>query len=1171
MAFPLQASLLFPSFSLLIVFLPFLFISRKMASSLEELLAEEGFRGRRSGMTSRASFRAEAAMKSRLSSEKSRRDSPSGFSGHRIDFERRSSDDLARYILKGKLPRNNSGNSSRRPRDNLVSREKINVKAKKEIKERIFSNDMPNNKTLNSEGIKESEITEIGVKEDARVKDIYSDKAFNSERSETSSELNREKHRQSLSSNKKFPTFGDGNKKIVKKPESSYDNPVRSFKNAKSFEDDQRAKRDDSSLSISTLALDEVAVKAMVSILNSHIKRFLKDEEFRITLHNNCFSSLNFFENEEDQNIEHQVITNLEQAIEVVEKATEGAASSKDLKKASLQLSMIANFNSNNSENGCILGISDSRLSACAHVYLSVIYKLQKKDRVSAKYLLQVFCDSPFSARTLLLPELWEYLFFPHLSHLKVWYNQEADSLLNTPSKIRKLKLLNKVYNEILDSGTYQFAVYYKDWLTEGIEAPSLPSIHIPTMSVHEVQPADSQDHSSGLGRPSDPFSPQPMVSKKLYEAVFCHSTKPGIYEAKDDVEADTFDNGTTTSDSTSVEVKLALTYPSEIVKYLDGERVKDFLDSATDNKFLSDNVILSASKEERKLVEVSVSPETDMNDETRKSNRPEEPAVDGHMLNTVSNAKENVLILKNFAKSIFGLQQTEDSHDLTISAFSHSSEVQPIKVLATYEDKLDGTYEYFDNGSFLESVPQDFICPLTGKLFDNPVTLETGQTFEKEAIKEWFNQGNRTCPVTGKTLECATVPFSNFILKRVIDSWKLEHCSHLLAVASQVLSNSVKHESMARYETTIFILEQLLTTFSREERVANAKHFVSLGGLEFLIGRINSGDLEEKTRVAALISCCIEADASCRNQIARKVDKRCLFELLHSKQPKYRRNAVFLLTELLCLSRRKDVKLFLTGLENEEIRNTMRILLIYLQNCQPEERPWVSMLLLHLDLLIEPQEYSIYKEEAVDAIAMALEDSLTDEKIRENSCRALLALGGRFSASGKSLTESWILNQAGFNNNYETDSEEDDLLLDDSFAMKDEEETINEWLKNLSTSLIGNGKRSFLVTMSKCLAAGNLDLVKTCLTTIAWLSSALSDAEYHISAFSALISRLKENLENGERIEHKVLASMSLLNFKCRVLLMTIAEEIVIPLRRLVEVTWTAKKLYAIISGEYL
>jgi hypothetical protein len=65
----------------------------------------------------------------------------------------------------------------------------------------------------------------------------------------------------------------------------------------------------------------------------------------------------------------------------------------------------------------------------------------------------------------------------------------------------------------------------------------------------------------------------------------------------------------------------------------------------------------------------------------------------------------------------------------------------------------------------------------------------------------------------------------------------------------------------------------------------------------------------------------------------------------------------------------------------------------------------------------------------------MALESSLTDEKVREQSCRALNVLGGIFSASGNSSTESWILKQAGFDKNHEVNSREDNLLLDDPLS----------------------------------------------------------------------------------------------------------------------------------------
>lgn len=73
--------------------------------------------------------------------------------------------------------------------------------------------------------------------------------------------------------------------------------------------------------------------------------------------------------------------------------------------------------------------------------------------------------------------------------------------------------------------------------------------------------------------------------------------------------------------------------------------------------------------------------------------------------------------------------------------------------------------------------------------------------------------------------------------------------------------------------------------------------------------------------------------------------------------------------------------------------------------------------------LQVEPRKYSIYREVAVDAITVALDQSLTDEKVRINCCRALLILGGRFSLPGELVNESWILKLAEFNDGCEVNS----------------------------------------------------------------------------------------------------------------------------------------------------
>ncbi|KAK6115202.1 hypothetical protein DH2020_007471 [Rehmannia glutinosa] len=71
---------------------------------------------------------------------------------------------------------------------------------------------------------------------------------------------------------------------------------------------------------------------------------------------------------------------------------------------------------------------------------------------------------------------------------------------------------------------------------------------------------------------------------------------------------------------------------------------------------------------------------------------------------------------------------------------------------------------------------PKDFVCPITGQIFNDPVTLETGQTYERKAIQEWMNRGNTTCPITRQPLSASSLPKTNYVLKRLITSWKDQH-----------------------------------------------------------------------------------------------------------------------------------------------------------------------------------------------------------------------------------------------------------------------------------------------------------------------------------------------------------------------------------------------------------
>ncbi|KAL0917756.1 hypothetical protein M5K25_012842 [Dendrobium thyrsiflorum] len=70
-------------------------------------------------------------------------------------------------------------------------------------------------------------------------------------------------------------------------------------------------------------------------------------------------------------------------------------------------------------------------------------------------------------------------------------------------------------------------------------------------------------------------------------------------------------------------------------------------------------------------------------------------------------------------------------------------------------------------------SIPLLFRCPISLDLFTDPVTLSTGQTYDRPSIEKWLAGGNSTCPVTMQRLpDFSVVP--NHTLRQYIDRWLL-------------------------------------------------------------------------------------------------------------------------------------------------------------------------------------------------------------------------------------------------------------------------------------------------------------------------------------------------------------------------------------------------------------
>ncbi|XP_074560161.1 U-box domain-containing protein 26-like [Curcuma longa] len=115
-------------------------------------------------------------------------------------------------------------------------------------------------------------------------------------------------------------------------------------------------------------------------------------------------------------------------------------------------------------------------------------------------------------------------------------------------------------------------------------------------------------------------------------------------------------------------------------------------------------------------------------------------------------------------------------------------------------------------------SVPELLRCPISLDLFNDPVTLSTGQTYDRASIEKWLAYGNLTCPVTMQRLhDTSFVP--NHTLRHLIEHWVLAnpatvfgHSSMFTAPikSTDVTLSTLKHNLQFRESTTMTKLETL-------------------------------------------------------------------------------------------------------------------------------------------------------------------------------------------------------------------------------------------------------------------------------------------------------------------------------------------------------------------------
>ncbi|KAJ5079250.1 phosphatidylinositol-4-phosphate 5-kinase related [Anaeramoeba ignava] len=128
-------------------------------------------------------------------------------------------------------------------------------------------------------------------------------------------------------------------------------------------------------------------------------------------------------------------------------------------------------------------------------------------------------------------------------------------------------------------------------------------------------------------------------------------------------------------------------------------------------------------------------------------------------ILKETQNLKENESLPKNFQNSHLG---QKDNSNLTSDINSNHVENDLRSIPDSFKKRLEEKNI---------NIPQEYICPLSKELMQDPVILSDGYTYERKAIEEWITKSNYS-PVDGSLLSDIKLK-PNTALKELIEIFK--------------------------------------------------------------------------------------------------------------------------------------------------------------------------------------------------------------------------------------------------------------------------------------------------------------------------------------------------------------------------------------------------------------
>ncbi|KAK6133958.1 hypothetical protein DH2020_032299 [Rehmannia glutinosa] len=195
----------------------------------------------------------------------------------------------------------------------------------------------------------------------------------------------------------------------------------------------------------------------------------------------------------------------------------------------------------------------------------------------------------------------------------------------------------------------------------------------------------------------------------------------------------------------------------------------------------------------------------------------------------------------------------------------------------------------------YMEPLYETFFCPLTKKIMDDPVTVESGVTYEKKAITEWFDKfdddpGEIVCPKSGQKLKSRNLS-TNVALKATIDEWKERNEAARIKVARAALS-------LASSDNMVLEAIDDLRSVC-ESKMYNRVQVRKIGMIPLLANCLEYRSRSVRFATLELLRQLAEDDEEGKEIIAKTLDISTIIKMLSSNHIPVRHASASLLLEL--------------------------------------------------------------------------------------------------------------------------------------------------------------------------------------------------------------------------------------------------------------------------------